>query len=414
MRTIRQEYSEEAHFALGQFVRGLLMRTFPDSYPLTSLLHRFINPAVVVPFLTDILDCDENIFSTWCQGIEVISTLCEKIHQISESTGAALNVAAEFASTLVPRLEFFFKVLDGKECTYTGPSGPVPRLGMRRIWATRLLADVVLLRSPDIVNELRRLHVTERLFNLFFLHSQNTFLHTNVVDYFTFLCQGDWASNRALILDDGFRASKLLTRITQAQRIADSLAELPRRPRPNFMGHITLIADQIHGLLDKHGAELYREVGDILRRETWIEYSNKSYRETRLRDAFVLGGEQAPIQPVATEEVYASVFSSAADESLVRYFCHEIISNFPPGLHLFDLDEFMLVDDEGTIIDDDDMLMNEEEPPNPHSILGGTFFGNRGVGFENIMSMELEFHMTTLDDDDFDLGPDSDEDEHLL
>lgn len=413
MQTIEKGQGEEAHFALGQFIGGLLMRSFPDNYPLSSLLHRFVDPVVMGPFLDAILESG-SVLSSWCQGIEVLSALCERIHQINEPPGSAAGVAAELTATLLPRLQLFFNALDGSEDTYKGPNGPVARLGMKRIWTTRLFADTVLLRSQDIIAELRCLHLTERLFDLFFQHSQNTFLHNNVVEYFTHLCQGDWSCNRLVILEDGLRASKLLSRITKAQRIADSLAELPRRPRPNFMGHITLLADQIHILLDKHGAELYREAGDLLRRETWIEYSNKSYRETKLRDAFVLGGEQAPLQPVATEEVYASVYNSAADESLVRYFCHEIISSFPPGLHLMDLDDIMAIDGDDLVVQDDDMLVDEDFEPNPQSILGGTLFGNRGVGFENIMSMELELHMTALDDDDFDLGPDSDEDENLL
>jgi len=443
MGTIGTSHGEAAHFALSQFLHGLLMRPFGEGYPILSLLHRFTAPLVLGPFLQLIIHEDDGTpfsQSSWTQGIAILSTLCAKIHEVAEPAGlpanltghaapagfsaAAGHVVSELVQALMPHLPHFASALEVQTYlpSYQSPGGPVPRLGMRLITAARLFADLTLLRSADLFAELGRLRVTEQLLELFFAHPQNSFLQHAVTDYFARLCQGgDWALSRSLILDAALHTGRLLTRITQAQRIADSFAEMPRRPRPNFMGHVTLLADQLHALLDKHGAELYREAGDLLRRETWIEYSNKSYRETKLRDAYVLGGEPAPPQPLANEEVFTAVYSSAADESAIRYFCHEIISNLPPSLHLADLDDFIFGEDDEDDRDRDGEDPDSDELLSPNSgILGATLLGNRGGGFENIlgnmMDLELRLQLSLLDDDeaDFDLGPDDSEDEHLF
>lgn len=407
MQTIGPSYPEAKHFALYQFVNGLLLRSFPDTYPIISLLHRFTDPSIFGNFLSLMMQADSSS-SSWLQGVGVLSSICIKIHEVTDASFSTNHVVHELVSCLVPHVQRIVAILDEDFGSYNGASGKLSRVGLGRIKATRLLADLVLLRSAELVAEFKRLQVAEKLFAAFFTNSQNNFLHTNVVDFFAHLCQGDWNMNRPIIIESVIRGSRLLERIKQAQKIADSFAEMPRRPRPNFMGHITLLSDQIHNLMDRHGAELYKEIGDLLRKETWIEYSNKSYRETKLKDAFVLGGEQAPpTQPVPNEDVFSSVFTSGADETIVRYFCHEIISNFPPNLHLGDLDAIMFSDQDDE--DEDEMMEDAPDVSSIQGILGGTIFGNRGVGFENIMAMELELRMSGLDDDDFDLGPDSDD-----
>lgn len=410
MSTIGPEFSEMRRFALYHFINGLFMRNFPENYPLSNLLHRFIEPQLFTSFL-DLIIQNIDTLDIYYQGINVISVICSKIHGLFEAGVQCGKLVSELAGVLTPRLKHFADEMECPTEFYHCPTGHIPKVGVRRIKATRLFADLALLRSPELIEEMRRLGIAEKLFALFFTHPQNNFLHNNVVDFLAYLCQADWATHKTIVVENILKGSKLFNRITQAQRIADCLAEMPRKPRPNFMGHITILSDLIHALLEKHGAELYKEVGDLLRRENWIEYSNKSYRETKLKDAFLLGGEQAPLQNVANEEVYTSVFSSGADETILRYFCHEVISNFPPNLHLVDLDGDFFPDelDEDMLMMDDPHDMIVDDNPNG-SILGSTLLmGNRG-GFENIMDLELELRMSTIDDDDFDLGPDSEDD----
>lgn len=407
MQTIGPNYPEAKHFALYQFVDGLLMRSFPETYPIVSLLHRFTDHSILGNFLA-LMTTASSSSSSWLQGVGVLSSICIKIHDVTDAGLSTNHVVHELVSCLVPEVEKIVAILDEDFGTFNSAYGKMSRVGLGRIKATRLLADLMLLKSPELVAEFKRLHVAEKLLALFFTNSQNNFLHTNVVDFFAHLCQGDWLVNRPIIIESLIRESRLLDRIKQAQKIADSFAEMPRRPRPNFMGHITLLSDQIHNLIDRHGAELYKEIGDLLRKETWIEYSNKSYRETKLKDAYILGGEQPPpAQPAPNEDVFSSVFTSGADETIVRYFCHEVISNFPPNLHLGDLDQIMFSDHDDE--EEDELMQDAPDISSVQGILGGTIFGNRGAGFENIMAMELELRMSGLDDDDFDLGPDSDD-----
>lgn len=407
MVMIRASEPEAKQFALFHFINGLIMRKFPENYSTTALLHRFTNPSIFEPFLTEITQ-PETSTSSYYQGINIISVLCAKIYQVAEFGTPVANLVAELAKCLIPYLKFYANALESTKEWYNGPGGPTPRLGVYLIKASRLFSDLALLKSPLIIDELKSLQVAEKLFSLFFAHPQKTLLHNNVIDFFAYLCQGDWSTNRSIIIDNILRGSKLLSRITQSQRLADCLCEMPRQPRPNFMGHVTIIADQVHALLDKHGAELYKEIGDLLRRETWIEYSNKSYRETKLKDALILGGEQPPIHAIPSEDVFTSVFTSSADETIVRYFCHEIIANFPPNLQLGDIDEVSFSDEEESIEEAIDMVLSNSSI----GILNGTLLSNRG-GFENIIDLEMELRMSTLDDDDFDLGPDS-EDENLF
>lgn len=415
LHTIGSMYTEGRHFALYQFINGLLMRPFPETYPILSLIHRFTETNVMGMYMSLLFDSSNNSASSWKYGLGLLSTICEKIHETTEMGLNTTNVVHEFSMSLAPRIGVLRASLDADEGVYNSPMGQVPRLGTRKITATRILADVSFLRSAEIISEMKRLEVAEKMFSLFFSHTQNTFLHTNVVDFFTNICHGDWNLTKPIIIDSVIRKSKLFARISQAQRIADSFAELPRRARPNFMGHITLLADQIHALLDKHSAEMYKEVGDLLRRESWMEYSNKSYRETKLKDAYILGGEQAPHQPVIAEEVYTSVFTTSADEAIVRYFCHEVISNFPPSLHLTDIDIEMEIDSLPDDDDDDgDMMIDDEPSRTSASILGSTLLGSRDDGFANLMSFDLDIQYADDDDDEaFDLGPDS-EDDHLF
>ncbi len=227
MNSLDPSQSDSNHFALSQFVEGLLSRHFPETYPIISLLHRFTDPKILNPLLAVILDENAPI-SCWNEGISIISTLCQKIHQVTEEGGSTSHVIEEIVSCINPCLDLFAAELDTPESTYNGPSGPIPRLGQRKLSVTRLFADLTLIDSSVILKSFQRLRIAEALFSLFFRHSQNNFLHTNLVDLFAGLYQGDWSLTKSIISGNIFRKSKLLAHVTQAQKIADMFAELPR------------------------------------------------------------------------------------------------------------------------------------------------------------------------------------------
>lgn len=313
MGLLNPDAKDHEHFAVYQFVVGLFSRQFANNFPISHLLSSFTCPEVFNPFLDRIAEYGEANISMISNGVDVISELVRKIKEVPDAHIPIHQVVESFSD----RVEKFAAILDRKVGFYTGPMGKVPIVGLAKLKIVRLFADLVLVNSPELISEMIQLKIGEKLVALFFEHPENNFLQSNVCDFIHNLCEGEWILNKMIICQSILRSSKLLARITVAQRLTDSLAEMPRGCRPNFMGHVTLLSDQIHGLLEKHGAELYKEIGDLLRTEKWTEYSNKSYRETKVRDASVLGGEAPPIlPPPPTEEVFTSIFASSADENV--------------------------------------------------------------------------------------------------
>lgn len=111
------------------------------------------------------------------------------------------------------------------------------------------------------------------------------------------------------------------------------------------MGHITILADEIMALLRRQ-EDLKSDLTTELGHEDWIEYSELSYRETKIKDSIILGGSRAPPPPpeepalpehaVSLAASFNSLFTSSSDEAIARYFCEQVIAGLPNRFVLTD------------------------------------------------------------------------------
>ncbi|CAO3565882.1 unnamed protein product [Mortierella alpina] len=150
-------------------------------------------------------------------------------------------------------------------------------------------------------------------FDLFFQFPWNNFLHTVVYDMVHQVfhrpmgdigqpdAEGTYVPPRA---DQGitegwnrrltisiFKDGHLTKRITDAQRLCDFECSQPKGVRLGYMGHLTYIADETVKLL-----ELYQQTSllptlyEYIDLEDWWNYVSKVLKETKERDAQILGG----------------------------------------------------------------------------------------------------------------------------
>ncbi|KAG0268497.1 hypothetical protein DFQ27_006562 [Actinomortierella ambigua] len=156
-------------------------------------------------------------------------------------------------------------------------------------------------------------HIIPTCFDLFFQFPWNNFLHTVVYDMVHQVFHrpmGDvgrpdmdgvfirpkeeqkvtegW--NRRLTISI-FKDGQLTKRITDAQRLCDYECAQPKGVRLGYMGHLTYIADETVKLLELYSqTPLLVMLYDHIDLEDWWNYVSKILKETKERDAQVLGG----------------------------------------------------------------------------------------------------------------------------
>lgn len=89
----------------------------------------------------------------------------------------------------------------------------------------------------------------------------------------------------------GLASSKDITdRILEGQKASD-LAQAEKGMRLGYMGHLTLIAEEVCKFGNRHPPEtLDQVVLDRVNREEWVQYVEGTLTETREKDNAVLGG----------------------------------------------------------------------------------------------------------------------------
>ncbi|KIK62939.1 hypothetical protein GYMLUDRAFT_41218 [Collybiopsis luxurians FD-317 M1] len=247
-------------------------------------------------------------------------------------------------------------------------SGTEPRSQSRRSSRRSTLpANSVNLEAEILVvgERLKRrfleLNVLGCLLDLFFEFPWNNFLHNAVYDIFHQILTGSVDNrsqnreentknpnenvegrkgyNRELILSL-FRDAKLMHRIVEGQMRNDEESAKPRTPRLGYMGHLTLISEDVLTALDRYPESLREEIlqyapkGSETGHGSWDEYVTGRYRETKVRDTRLLGGgkpamglggagagkwkvdeeEMSGVATVATPAPKSEVNSSGGDE----------------------------------------------------------------------------------------------------
>ncbi|KAF8939749.1 hypothetical protein BGZ58_008837 [Dissophora ornata] len=225
-------------------------------------------------------------------------------------------------------------------------------------------------------------------FDLFFQFPWNNFLHTVVYDMVhqvfhrpmgdigrpdvdgTYIPPGSdhditegW--NRRLTISI-FKDGQLTKRITDAQRLNDYECAQPKGVRLGYMGHLTYIADETVKLLESYAqTSLLSTLYGFVDLEDWWNYVYKILKETKERDAQVLGGTRPNVNESQkadiddgndddyiddNDEEYGSGNDfvggggtghegDVATDQFARYLCQQIASNLPDKFGSSDEDE---------------------------------------------------------------------------
>ncbi|KAF2709234.1 extragenic suppressor of kinetochore protein 1 [Pleomassaria siparia CBS 279.74] len=166
--------------------------------------------------------------------------------------------------------------------------------------------------------------VVPTILDFFFRFPWNNFLHNVVYDVVqqVFNGQMDRGFNRSLAVDL-FDTGRITERIIEGQQASDK-AQKETSMRLGYMGHLTLIAEEVLKFTERHPAELLSQsVLDKVMSQSWIDYVEQTLAETRERDNAILGGVRpdmsvGPRQAVLNAVNAASGFSADGSSSLAN------------------------------------------------------------------------------------------------
>ena len=180
--------------------------------------------------------------------------------------------------------------------------------------------------------------ILSTLQDFFFRFPWNNFLHNVVYDVVQQVFNGpmDRGYNRTLAIDL-FQTGRVTERIVQGQAQSDE-AQAKNNMRLGYMGHLTLVAEEVVKFSDRHPPELLSQV--VLEKVTsqqWSEYVENTLSETRERDNAILGGVRpdmslGPRQAVLNAVNAAHGYGQGASSALANAGL-----NGTPGLDSMDL-----------------------------------------------------------------------------
>ncbi|KAH8670177.1 SIT4 phosphatase-associated protein-domain-containing protein [Tricladium varicosporioides] len=133
--------------------------------------------------------------------------------------------------------------------------------------------------------------VVPTILDFFFRFPWNNFLHNVVYDVVQQVFNGpmDRGFNRSLAIDL-FETGNITMRIVDGQKKSDE-AQAKNKMRLGYMGHLTLIAEEVVKFTERHPPELLSEsVLEKVMNGEWITYVEVTLAETRERDNAILGG----------------------------------------------------------------------------------------------------------------------------
>ncbi|TQV95096.1 SIT4 phosphatase-associated protein [Cordyceps javanica] len=133
--------------------------------------------------------------------------------------------------------------------------------------------------------------VVPAILSFFFKYPWNNFLHNVVYDVVQQVFNGpmDRGYNPTLAVSL-FEAADITTAIIEGQQASDE-SQAKTKTRMGYMGHLTLIAEEVVKFTERHPPELLSEtVLDKVMSAGWINYVEGALAETRERDNAILGG----------------------------------------------------------------------------------------------------------------------------
>ncbi|KAI6008648.1 SIT4 phosphatase-associated protein-domain-containing protein [Pisolithus marmoratus] len=162
------------------------------------------------------------------------------------------------------------------------------------------------------------------LLDLFFEFPWNNFLHSVVYDFIHQVLTGrvDGGLNRELTIAL-FRDARLMHRIVEGQKKNDAERQAlsscvkPKGVRLGYMGHLTLLSEDVITALEHYPPELRLTIARCAPQPDWSEYVTGRYNETKKRDTSLLGGGKPnvnaprPVARWAVDEEDAKSMSTA-------------------------------------------------------------------------------------------------------
>ncbi|KAJ7137920.1 SIT4 phosphatase-associated protein-domain-containing protein [Mycena epipterygia] len=144
------------------------------------------------------------------------------------------------------------------------------------------------------------LNIASTLLDLFFEFPWNNFLHSSVYDLIHQILTGnvDGGLGRELAVAL-FRDARLMHRIVEGQRMNDAECAKPKSVRLGFMGHLTLISEDVLMALERFPSDLRLALAQYAPQPAWDEYVAGRYNETKRRDTELLGGGKPVVRSTA-------------------------------------------------------------------------------------------------------------------
>ncbi|KAJ4291212.1 sporulation-induced protein [Collariella sp. IMI 366227] len=133
--------------------------------------------------------------------------------------------------------------------------------------------------------------VVPTILGFFFKYPWNNFLHNVVYDIVQQVFNGpmDRGFNPTLAISL-FEAADITNQIIRGQQASEQ-AERETKTRKGYMGHLTLIAEEVVKFTERHPPELVSElVLEKVMAQDWVNYVEGPLAETRERDNAILGG----------------------------------------------------------------------------------------------------------------------------
>jgi SIT4-associating protein SAP185/190 len=133
--------------------------------------------------------------------------------------------------------------------------------------------------------------VVPTILGFFFKYPWNNFLHNVVYDIVQQVFNGpmDRGYNPTLAISL-FEAADITNQIINGQ-LASEKSQTENKTRMGYMGHLTLIAEEVVKFTERHPPELLSEsVLEKVMAQDWVNYVEGALAETRERDNAILGG----------------------------------------------------------------------------------------------------------------------------
>lgn len=116
--------------------------------------------------------------------------------------------------------------------------------------------------------------------------------------------------NRHLAIDL-FETGRVTDRIIEGQKASDE-AQARSNMRLGYMGHLTLIAEEVVKFTERHPPELLaHSVLDKVMSQSWIDYVEQTLTETRERDNAILGGVRPDMAGIGPRQAVLNAVNAA-------------------------------------------------------------------------------------------------------